>query len=200
MYFSNRILLSLAFLAVLPIFVGVCLVNCQRISQKFRFLFVIMVIFGMVILSVDVLGQFNMEWKQYQQGFGLMVPSYCSFMLIFFFVVITQINSSDSSSKYCSLLSYWLCCMLVLFAIILLTGLMVVAPIACSVAILLVFILVFPCCLIKKKCQTEQIKKWDFSNEETQMSQNAQYKGDRPSKVNYPVAISNRLFKVRKFK
>jgi len=27
------------------------------------------------------------------------------------------------------------------------------------------------------------------------MSQKAQYKGDRPSKVNYPVAISNRLFK-----
>ena len=73
MYFSNRILLSIAFLTVLPIFVGVCLVNCQRILQKFRFLFVIMVTFGMVILSTDVLGQFNMEWKQYQQGFGLMV-------------------------------------------------------------------------------------------------------------------------------
>ena len=73
MYFSNRILLSIAFLTVLPVFVGVCLVNCQRISQKFRFLFVIMVTFGMVILSTDVLGQFNMEWKQYQQGFGLMV-------------------------------------------------------------------------------------------------------------------------------
>ena len=27
------------------------------------------------------------------------------------------------------------------------------------------------------------------------MSQQAQYEGDRPSKVNYPVAISNRLFK-----
>ena len=135
MYFSA------AFLAVLPIFVGICMVNCQRISQKFIFLFVIMATFGMVILSIDVLGQYNMQWKHkgfdYQQGIGLMVLlliSYCSFILVFFL-------------------------------------------------------------FIKRKSQTGQIKKRDFSPEETQMSQQAQYEGARPSKVNYPVAISNRLFK-----
>ena len=33
------------------------------------------------------------------------------------------------------------------------------------------------------------------TTEETQMPQQAQYEGARPSKVNYPVVISNRLFK-----
>ena len=189
MYFSDRILLSIAFLAVLPIFVGVCLVNCQRISQKFRFLFVIMVTFGMVILSIDVMGQFKYKVLDYQQiglindtALGLMILSklslivYCLFMLMFFFVVITQNDSSDSSSKYCSVLLSWLCYMFLLFAIILSIGLLFVAPpIACSVTILLVFILIV--CLIEKKSQTGRIKKWDFSTEETQMSQQAQYEG-----------------------
>ena len=180
--------LNIAFLAVLPIFVGICMVRCHQISQKFKLIFVIMVTFGLIILLAYVLDQLKL-WNSSKQWIGLMVMIvYCLFMMIFF-ITANHIDSSDSNSKCCWVLLHGICCMFLILFIFSLSGLMIVVPVALSVIMLSVFVLLLPFFFMKKKPETKPIKKVDFLTEETKMSQ------PRPTKVKYPVAISNRLFK-----
>jgi hypothetical protein len=181
---EKLLFLNIAFLAVLPMFVGICMVRCQRISKKFKLIFVIMVTFGLIVLLAYVLDQLKL-WNSSKQWIGLMVMIvYCLFISIFF-ITANHTYSSDSNSKCCWVLLHGICCMfLILFIFSFsLSGLMIMVPVSLSVIMLSVLV------LLKLKPETKPITKVDFLTEGTKMSQ------PRPTKVEYPVAISNSLFK-----
>ena len=64
-----------------------------------------------------------------------------------------------------------------------------------AILIISICLIINFCLFLKHKLNSDTIIKIDILTEDTKMSQTAQYEGARPSKVDYPVAVSNRLFK-----